>query len=116
MPPPTIQQLCCIAFRVPEMIEYIEPALRKGLTDNHPYVRRVCVMGLVKLWRLMAERADVECHEENDDSLYHRSGLVAALKKALYDADAQVRNSTSLCLHVIAFRTAGRMCRLLRSQ
>lgn len=71
------------------MVEYIEPALRRGLADPHPYVRRVCVMGLLKLWRLLADRGAHE-ETEGDDTLYSHKGIVAALEKALYDQDPQV--------------------------
>ncbi|KAL8435614.1 hypothetical protein Efla_005959 [Eimeria flavescens] len=102
-----IRSLC--SLRVPEMAEYIEPALRMGLQDPHPYVRRVCIMGLLKLWLLLSQRAAheqqpaaaaaaapaaaaaaAEAADPQDTSLYSHSGIVAALKKALYDSDPQV--------------------------
>lgn len=113
---PTLQ-FCCGALRVPEMVEYIEPALSKGLADNHPYVRRVCVMGLVKLWRLITDRSEAENQEENEDSLYHRSGMVNALKKALYDADAQVRKHVSILACTNGFAAKfGEVSGFLRSE
>ncbi|XP_026193608.1 AP-4 complex subunit beta-1 [Cyclospora cayetanensis] len=83
-----IRSLC--SLRVPEMIEYIEPALQRGLSDPHPYVRRVCVMGLVKLWRLLGSKKEEEEGVGEETSLYSHSGIAAALHKALYDTDPQV--------------------------
>lgn len=78
------------------MVEYIEPALRKGLADPHPYVRRVCVIGLLKLWLLLTDSAQPQLQDPTPtDSLYSYGGIVAALNKALYDQDPQV---TSSCL------------------
>ena len=70
------------------MVEYIEPALQQGLADPQPYVRRVCVMGLLKLWGLLAERQPQQ--EGQDDTLYSHKGIVSALHKALCDPDPQV--------------------------
>ncbi|KAL8433141.1 hypothetical protein ACSSS7_004118 [Eimeria intestinalis] len=100
-----IRSLC--SLRVPDMVEYIEPALRRGLQDSQPYVRRVCVMGLIKLWHLLQQRGEQQPPaaaeaaaeataaataggESQDTSLYTHQGIVAALTRALYDSDPQV--------------------------
>ncbi|KAL8271920.1 hypothetical protein Esti_004044 [Eimeria stiedai] len=95
-----IRSLC--SLRVLDMVEYIEPALRRGLQDPQPYVRRVCVMGLIKLWQLLQQRGEqtaaaaeaaaapaAAAGESQDTSLYTHQGIVAALTRALYDSDPQ---------------------------
>lgn len=75
---------CCFlqpplhSSRVPNLLEYVLNPVQKGLTDQHPYVRRTAVMGVLKMYHM-----EKHVVEENK--------LPEILRKMLLeDPDAQV--------------------------
>lgn len=41
--------------RLPNILEYLREPLQAGLGDRSPYVRKTCVMGIVKLFHVAPE-------------------------------------------------------------
>ncbi|KAK9786802.1 hypothetical protein WJX73_006669 [Symbiochloris irregularis] len=71
-----IRSLC--SLRVANLVEYLVPAISVGLIDQHSYVRRTAVMGVLKVYNI-------------DKPAVHNTGMLGTLKEMLQnDPDAQV--------------------------
>jgi len=84
-----LRALC--SLRLPQMVEYISEPLRKSLTDNHAYVRKTGVMGILKLYHL-------------DTAAFERCNFVDILYDMLRDPDASVVSNCILVLGEIMSR------------
>lgn len=40
------------SLKLPNMLEYLEPAVQKGLHDNNGYVRKTAIIGCVKIFHI----------------------------------------------------------------
>jgi AP-4 complex subunit beta-1 len=47
--------------RLPNILEYLREPLQAGLGDRSPYVRKTCVMGIVKLFHVAPEFVEGMC-------------------------------------------------------
>jgi len=81
-----LRALC--SLRLPQMVEYISEPLRKSLTDNHAYVRKTGVMGILKLYHL-------------DKEVFDRCNFVDTLYDMLRDPDASVVSNCIIVLNEI---------------
>ncbi|PFH36721.1 HEAT repeat-containing protein [Besnoitia besnoiti] len=98
-----IRSLC--SLRLSCMLEYIEPAARKGMSDRSPYVRRAAVMALLKACKLLQEimPTDEEGARQRIEDIRQR------LYDALLDEDSQVAINAICALNEIEAETGG-MC------
>lgn len=79
-----LRSLC--SMRTNNMVEYLVAPVNMGLTDQHPYVRRTAVMGVLKIYHL-------------DAAIVRDQGLLDSVRgMALNDSNAQV---VSNCLSVL---------------
>jgi len=76
------------------MVEYIREPLRKSLTDQHAYVRKTGVIGILKLVHLDPNSPDVE---QFKDTLY----------EMLRDPDPMVVTNCITVLNEIMSKTGG---------
>jgi hypothetical protein len=69
-----LKSLC--SLKTANIFEYLEPAVRSGLSDRSEYVRRTAVMGVLRIFRISPETVMGEhCHisldtEEEVSELY----------------------------------------------
>lgn len=70
-----LRSMC--SLRLPDLVEYIEEPLLKGLEDTNSYVRRTAVLGCIKLFHLTPDIVD-------------ELGLLQRLQNLLSDPDLQV--------------------------
>eukprot|EP00922_Rhytidocystis_sp_ex-Travisia-forbesii_P014553 GHVS01021762.1.p1 GENE.GHVS01021762.1~~GHVS01021762.1.p1 ORF type:complete len:735 (+),score=105.88 GHVS01021762.1:297-2501(+) len=89
-----LRSLC--SLRLTNMIEYLEPAIRRALVDVNGYVRRCAVIGCVKLFHI-----NKQCG--------HRPDLLDILYKLLYDQDTQVAANAIHALNEILVDEGGLM-------
>ena len=47
--------------RLADLTEYLVPLLKKGMVDNSPYVRKICAIAVLKLYRTSREAAAGVC-------------------------------------------------------
>ncbi|KFG41821.1 HEAT repeat-containing protein, partial [Toxoplasma gondii FOU] len=78
-----LRSLC--SLRLSCMLEYIEPAARKGASDPSPYVRRAAVMGMLKVCKLLQELMATD----EESSLQRIDEIRQRLHEALFDDDPQ---------------------------
>ena len=50
-----------LTSRLPNILEYLREPLQAGLGDRSPYVRKTCVMGIVKLFHVAPEFVEGTC-------------------------------------------------------
>merc|ERR1719162_1038400 len=81
-----LRALCGIPLK--QMVDYITEPLRRALTDNHAYVRKTGVMGMLKLYRL-----------SKDD--FESEGFHDVLYDPLRDPDASVVSNCILVLNEV---------------
>ena len=53
--------LLFLLSRLPNILEYLREPLQAGLGDRSPYVRKTCVMGIVKLFHVAPEFVEGTC-------------------------------------------------------
>ncbi|CBZ50888.1 putative beta-adaptin-like protein [Neospora caninum Liverpool] len=96
-----LRSLC--SLRLSCMLEYIEPAARKGMADASPYVRRAAVMGMLKVCKLLQEvmSTDEESTRQRIDDIRQR------LDEALFDDDPQVAINAVCALNEVDAETGG---------
>lgn len=93
-----LRSLC--SLRAPNMIEYVEPAVRRGLTSRSGYVRRTATIGVLKLWHLNpalvdGRNIDMTCEDGINKALVTQpnietDSLVEILFAMMNDIDPQV--------------------------
>ncbi|PHJ16769.1 heat repeat-containing protein, partial [Cystoisospora suis] len=70
------------------MLEYIEPAARRGLEDKSPYVRRAALMGMLKIYKLLEEMLETSSSEREEEDVRGRMREIKTkLHLSLYDED-----------------------------
>lgn len=94
-----LRSLC--SLRAPSMLEYVEPAVRRGLADRSGYVRRTAAIGVLKLWHLnpaivSGRVVDTSTEEGVNNAVMHqpdieRDNLIEILFAMLGDVDTNVR-------------------------
>lgn len=93
-----LRSLC--SLRAPTMTEYIESAVRRGLTDRSGYVRRTAAIGVLKLCNLNPAVVDGRHIDSTTETGVNKTsmispnvdtdGLVEILFAMLNDVDTQV--------------------------
>ncbi|KEP61139.1 UNVERIFIED_CONTAM: HEAT repeat-containing protein [Hammondia hammondi] len=96
-----LRSLC--SLRLSCMLEYIEPAARKGASDPSPYVRRAAVMGMLKVCKLLQEMMATD----EESSLQRIDEIRQRLHEALFDDDPQVAINAICALNEIEAVTGG---------
>ncbi|EPR57314.1 HEAT repeat-containing protein [Toxoplasma gondii GT1] len=96
-----LRSLC--SLRLSCMLEYIEPAARKGASDPSPYVRRAAVMGMLKVCKLLQELMATD----EESSLQRIDEIRQRLHEALFDDDPQVTINAICALNELEAETGG---------
>uniref|UniRef100_A0A0G4H631 Beta-adaptin appendage C-terminal subdomain domain-containing protein n=1 Tax=Chromera velia CCMP2878 TaxID=1169474 RepID=A0A0G4H631_9ALVE len=87
-----LRSLC--SLRLANMMEYLEPAVRRGMEDPNPYVRKTAVMGVVKLFRIAP-------------SATRESDLIQSLYTMVNDGDPMVSTNAVCALNEILASEGG---------
>lgn len=81
-----LRSLC--SLRLPNMVEYLEPAIRRALVDVNGYVRKTAVIGVMKLYYVCPDTVK-------------GSDFTSLLQKLLGDSDVQVATNAIYALNEI---------------
>eukprot|EP00918_Siedleckia_nematoides_P102648 GHVU01224164.1.p1 GENE.GHVU01224164.1~~GHVU01224164.1.p1 ORF type:complete len:530 (-),score=133.52 GHVU01224164.1:365-1867(-) len=86
-------------MRAPNMLEYLQSAIKRGLQDGSAYVRKTAVMGLLKLHRVSPEAVG--------PSSFQSSFLEQLYSRCLLDKDPMVVLNTIFVLNEIEVPNGG---------
>lgn len=82
-----LRSLCSLRFT--GVVEYIQPSVEEGLKDPDPYVRRIAVIGLLKLFRF------------NKATVLENDTFINTLYELIRDSDSVVSTNAILVLNEV---------------
>ncbi|XP_053990749.1 uncharacterized protein LOC128882925 [Hylaeus volcanicus] len=112
-----LKSLC--SMKTPNIFEYLEPAVRSGLSDRSEYVRRTAVMGVLRIFRIspesvIGEHSNLSFNTENEVSEFYKipssmenESLLRIVFALLNDIEPQVVCNAIFVLNEILASSGG---------